>query len=214
MSVTHHPAEELLIAYAGGVADEGTSLVIATHLALCPMCRRTVASAEAAGGALLSGMTPAPLGNAALKNVLSRLDEQTKPFEHAPPAKAAIFPEPLRSYFGGDLERVKWISVTKGISVKPVFRHGATRVQLIRSLPGAGVGIHSHRGEELTLVLEGGFTDVTGHYLRGDLQTADPSLTHRPMTDEGGPCISLAVTGARLRFTSPLVGLLAKFYGF
>jgi putative transcriptional regulator len=213
MSVTHHPAEELLIAYAGGAADEGISLVIATHLALCPMCRRTVASAEAAGGALLSEMAPAPLGNAALNNVMSRLDEQVKQGAVSAP-KSVIFPEPLRSYLGGDLQNVKWVSITKGISMKPVFRHGATRVQLIRSLPGAGVGIHSHRGEELTLVLEGGFTDTTGHYLRGDLQTADPSLTHRPMADEGGPCISLAVTGARLRFTSPLVGLLAKFYGF
>jgi putative transcriptional regulator len=213
MSVTHHPAGELLIAYAGGAADEGTSLVIATHLALCPACRRIVASAEAAGGVLLSDMNPVALGNSALSNVLSRLDGQEKSFEPAP-VKSAIFPEPLRSYLGGDLQNVKWVSVTKGISVKPVFRRGSTRVQLIRSLPGAGVGIHSHRGEELTLVLEGGFTDVTGHYLRGDLQTADGSLTHRPMADEGGPCVSLAVTGAPLKFASSLVGLLAKFYGF
>lgn len=214
MSITHHPAEELLIAYAGGGADEGTSLVIATHLALCPACRSVVASAEATGGALLSEMNPVPLGETALNNVLSRLKQQDALFQPAPPVKHAIFPEPLRSYLGGDLERVKWTSVTKGISVKPVFRHGATRVQLIRSLPGAGVGVHSHRGEELTLVLEGGFTDTTGHYLRGDLQTADPALTHRPMADDGGPCISLAVTGAPLRFVRPLVGLLAKFYGF
>ena len=36
-------------------------------------------------------------------------------------------------------------------------------------------------GTELTLVLAGGFSDETGHFLRGDLAEADASVDHRPV---------------------------------
>ena len=79
-------------------------------------------------------------------------------------------------------------------------------MQLIRTAPGAGVGTHTHRGEELTLVLTGGFTDATGSYRRGDLQTTTPEIVHRPVTDDDGTCITLAMTDAPLKFMSPVVG--------
>ena len=38
----HHPDEALLLEYAGGGLTESIALVVATHLALCPICRRMV----------------------------------------------------------------------------------------------------------------------------------------------------------------------------
>ena len=46
---SHHPEPALLMEYASGASPEPFSLVIATHLALCPECRRSVAELEAAG---------------------------------------------------------------------------------------------------------------------------------------------------------------------
>ena len=40
VSVRHHPDDELLLDYASGALGEAESLVIATHMALCPICRR------------------------------------------------------------------------------------------------------------------------------------------------------------------------------
>lgn len=214
MSVAHHPGEDLLIAYASGAADEALSLIVATHLALCPQCRRTVHAAEAAGGALLADVTPSQISDGALKAVLSRLDE---PVPQAMPAAsspiASNVPEPLRSYIGGSLDAVSWIPVTRGLSFKPLFHRGQSRAQLIRSAPGSGVAMHTHRGEEFTLVLEGGFTDTTGHYLRGDLQSASPEIEHRPIADEDGYCITLAVVDAPLAFRSRAVAVLARMMG-
>ncbi|HEX3675071.1 MAG TPA: ChrR family anti-sigma-E factor [Rhizomicrobium sp.] len=215
MTATHHPADELLLAHASGASDEALSLIVGTHLALCPECRAKVAHMESLGGAILSDLPPAAISDSALNSVMSRLD--AAPVEtrapRAVPARYAA-PEPLRSYLNGDLDRVRWTMVGPGISYKPLFKAGAGRAQLIRSRPGRGVGTHSHGGEELTLVLTGGFTDVTGHYRRGDLQTADDSILHRPLADPGEDCIVLAVSNAPLRFSNAAVGLLGKLFGF
>jgi putative transcriptional regulator len=213
--IAHHPSDELLLAHASGSSDEATSLIVATHLALCPACRRKVAKAEFIGGALLSDVEPAAMSGNALDSVLSRLD---KVVQEASPVRSAgksfVAPEPLRSYLGGDIGGVKWRSIVPGISYRPLFRKGGADARLIRSRPGHGVGVHTHHGEEFTLCLAGGYTDQTGTFARGDLQTADPSLSHRPMADEGEDCIVLAVSDAPLKFQNGAIGLLAKFFGF
>jgi putative transcriptional regulator len=216
MSATHHPSEELLLAHACGAADEALSLIVATHLALCPQCRAKVAKMESLGGAILSDIEPAAISDNALRAVMARLN--AAPGEIPAPRASAggpfVAPEPLRSYLGGDLDRVRWRTVGPGISYKPLFRRGPSRAQLIRSRPGRGVGAHSHGGEEFTLVLAGGFTDTTGHYRRGDLQTTDETVLHRPLADDGEDCIVLAVNDAPLKFRSAAVGLLGKIFGF
>jgi len=213
MSIVHHPTDELLLSYAAGATDEATSLIVATHLALCPRCRSTVAKAEAAGGALLESGGSTPLSSGALKSVMSRL---TEPERKAAPAFRAPsnVPEPLRSYIGDDLDAIRWTNIAGGISFKPLFKSGAARAQLIRSRPGAGVGLHTHAGEEFTLCLAGGYTDVTGQYARGDLQSTTPDVLHRPLADEGEDCIVLAVSDAPLVFQNWGIALIAKWFGF
>jgi putative transcriptional regulator len=211
--ITHHPGEELLIAYAAGASDEAVSLIVASHLALCPDCRREVRHAESAGGALLEHMEPSPLSETAVAAVMSRLNG----VESAPAAAArngCKAPEPLRSYLGGDLDSVRWIPVAKGISYRPILKRGRSSAQLVRSTPGHGISLHTHKGEEHSLVLTGGYSDPTGHYLRGDVQTATPEILHHPIAEDGDDCIILAVADAPLAFRNPFVGLLAKLMGY
>ena len=65
-----------------------------------------------------------------------------------------------------------------------------------------------------TVVLQGGYTDVTGQYGPGDFQLTDASLTHSPVADPGEDCINLAVTTAPLKFHSLLQRIAAPFFGF
>lgn len=213
--ITHHPGEELLIAYAAGASDEAVSLIVATHLALCPECRDLVAAAEGAGGALLDDLSPLEISGGALQSVLGRLEDAVAVTAASPPTRNGFkAPEPLRSYLGRDLDGVDWISLSGGISYHPILKSGQSSAQLVRSTPGHGVSMHTHKGEEFSLVLTGGFTDPTGHYLRGDVQTGTPELTHHPITDEGEDCIVLAVNDAPLKFSNPLMTLLSKLHGF
>ena len=216
MTITHHPADELLLSYAAGATNEAMSLVVATHLALCPVCRRAITNAESVGGAMLQSIPSAALSADALQSVLSRLDDVTllpAALKPAPTSPSRV-PEPLRSYIGADFDALAWKKITNGLSFKPLFDRGSVRSTLIRSKAGSGVYEHTHRGEELTLVLTGGFTDQTGHYLRGDFQTTSPEIHHSLVADEGEDCIVLAMTDAPVRFRNPAVGILAKWFRF
>lgn len=213
MTIAHHPADELLLSYAAGATGEATSLIVATHLTFCPSCRRTVAKGEAAGGALLEDGENTPLSCDALQMVMSRLDEPAPKPIRVPLAPSNV-PVPLRAYIGDDLDAVHWTKIAGGISFKPLFRRGENRVQLIRSKPGSGVGLHTHRGEEFTLCLAGGYTDVTGEYARGDWQSTTPDILHRPLADTDEDCIVLAVSEGPLRFSNLIVGLIGRWFGF
>ncbi|MGL1147904.1 zf-HC2 domain-containing protein, partial [Vibrio parahaemolyticus] len=70
-AIVHHPSNSLLLDYAAGTLDEASSLLIATHLTLCPHCRREVAAAEAIGGSLLDDLPAAPLRPGALDAVMA-----------------------------------------------------------------------------------------------------------------------------------------------
>src|SRR5262249_6988131 len=110
MMPTHHPTEELLFDYAAGTAYEAQGLVVATHLALCPGCRRKVRELETIGGALLDQLaaTPTP---PALEALLGRLDEPEPPTAAGPAFDAVtrrLVPAPLRAYLGANLKDITW----------------------------------------------------------------------------------------------------------
>ncbi|MDB5739150.1 MAG: chrR [Alphaproteobacteria bacterium] len=210
----HHPDDDILLAYASGVSDEATGLVIATHLAFCAQCRASVSLMETVGGGLLDALPPAPLAETAFAATMARLDS-APPF--ARPARTASrdgTPEPLRSYLGGDLSSVRWRRMGPRLAYLPLLRRGGTSAKLLRGSPGTEVGAHTHRGLELTLVLKGGFTDVTGNYGPGDLQVADGSLRHSPIADPGEDCINLAVTTDSLRFENWIQKIAGPIFGF
>ena len=47
MSAQYHLSDELLLSYSAGTLDEASSLLVATHLALCPHCRSRNLAADA-----------------------------------------------------------------------------------------------------------------------------------------------------------------------
>jgi len=213
MSITHHPGEELLIAYAAGGAGEAVSLLVASHLSLCADCRAVVSRAEAAGGTLLSGIAPVALERNAYQSVLARLDKPSAEILRSAKIASEV-PAPLQVYVGGDFGALDWRHITAGLAYFPLPTKGRTRARLIRAYPGAGVASHSHRGEEWTLVLTGSFTDATGNYRAGDVQSATPQVRHKPVADPGPACINLVVTDAPLIFEGLLPKIVGKFFGF
>jgi putative transcriptional regulator len=210
----HHPPEELLLDYAAGSLHEPAALVVATHLALCPDCRRRTRAFEAVGGELLETLPAVPT-RGGVEAVLARLDEP----EPAGPAAAALddetrrlVPEPLRGYLGASLRDLAWRKVTRGFDQVelPLPRPGyATR--LLRIRPGAALPRHTHGGSESVLVLDGGFSDERGHYARGDLALSDARVVHRPVADPDGDCLCLIVIEGPVKFAGALGRLLNMF---
>lgn len=213
-SIHHHPDESLLLAYAAGGCDEVTGLIVATHMAFCGQCRAAVRLMEKVGGGLLETLPASALSDNALAATLARLDEAV-PVSPAPRTSSEDgTPEPLRGYLGGDLSRVRWRRMGPSLAYLPLLKRGAVSAKLLRGAPGTEVGTHSHRGLEYTLVLSGGFSDVTGRYGPGDLQVANHAVRHSPIADPDGDCINLAVTTAPLKFENLIQKIAGPLFGF
>lgn len=219
MSIKHHPSDELLMDYASGAAAEAWGLAIATHLALCPRCRRAVSDMETVGGGMLDAISPEPMADEALDAVLARLDSAVEDVS-APRLSPAtggskpVLPQPLRDYVGGDVDELSWQRLGLGAYqlLIPTGNAG-TSARLLRIPAGRPVPAHSHGGLELTLVLAGAFSDATGQYGKGDFQEADENIEHQPHAAPGEDCICLAVTDAPLRFKSIAARLVQPLLG-
>lgn len=208
--IQHHVSEDLLLEYAAGGLDEGASLLVACHVALCESCRALVAEAEALGGALLDGAAPEALAEDAAATVLARLE--AKPV--AAPARVGgdkRLPLPLRRYVGEAGER--WQTMAPG--AKQLLLHTSPRstARLLRFAPGVRVPEHTHSGRELTLVVTGAYRDSFGTFGRGDVAEHDDRVMHQPTVTDDAECIALAVTDAPLRFRNPLMRLVQPILG-
>lgn len=221
MNINHHPNEELLLDYASGALGEGWSLAVATHLALCPACRREVERLETLGGGMIEDTAPGALSDNLLDAVWARIDEAPEDVsEAAPDAPAAasgpapVLPQPLRGYLGGDLPDLKWQRLGLGAHQILIPTDGESVTARLLLIPaGRPVPQHSHRGMELTLVLAGAFSDTTGAYGRGDFQEADEELEHQPRAAPGEDCICLAITDAPLRFSGSFMRVVQPLLG-
>jgi putative transcriptional regulator len=166
--------------------------------------------AEAVGGALLDELPPTPLAPGALQRVTERLGGDAGGPARAPEAQrtSAYHAEAAAVPLGLRDARLRWLA--------PGLRHavllrGPTdgTLRLLRVRPGTALPRHAHRGTELTLVLEGAFSDETGRYGPGDLAEVEGETSHRPVAEQGADCVCLIATEGRLRFG----GLLGTLFG-
>jgi putative transcriptional regulator len=187
------------------------ALILGTHLSFCALCRQQVARQEEIGGALLEELAPVAMSEGALEKIMAQLDE---PETSRHQASNDNTPAPLRAALGRDLSEVRWRRMGPRLSYATLYRRGPVAVRLLRGTPGAAVGPHRHRGMEYTLVLRGGYTDVTGSYGPGDFQVASADLHHNPVVDPEEDCINLSVTTGTLAFDSLAQGIIACAFGF
>lgn len=219
MTVKYHVLEETLLAYAAGELDNASSLLVATHLALCPRCRRTAGVGEEIGGALIEGVTPAKMGSDALDNVMARLEEMTpekafKPVATQVRGATPVLPEPLRSRVGGDVDSLRWRRLGPGVhQVRLDDKSGGPSMRLLKIASGRSVPEHGHAGAEMTMVLAGGFSDAGRSFARGDIEWADADVVHQPVADDGEDCICLTVTDGPLKFFDVIGRLAQPFVG-
>ena len=213
--IVHHPSNSLLLDYAAGTLDEASSLLVATHLTLCPECRYEVAAAEAIGGSLLDDLPAAPLKAGALDAVMARLGNFTENHALLDVQVSPWLPRPLMERLGGDdPSRWKWRWLGPGVAdLALVNDRDRPAARMVRLAPGASLPPHDHAGRELTLVLRGAFGDRFGRFGPGDVEETYPDMHHEPVALAGDVCIGLVVTDARLRFDGIIARAMQTFNG-
>ena len=210
IDIKHHLTDNLLMAYSAGILPEGFNLVVATHISFCDECRAHMHEFDAVGGAIMAAEDPIAMSDNSFSATLDLIENSDvlTPFRHI---SSGSFPTPLQEYVGGDLDAVKWRKVGGGVRQAILKTDKSTSVRLLHIPAGAAVPDHGHRGTELTLVLQGAFSDKTDSFYKGDIEVATEDLNHQPIAEMGEDCICLAATDAPLRFNSLIPRLLQPF---
>lgn len=127
-------------------------------------------------------------------------------------------PQMLQRLSGQRLSEIKWKMLALGVSIHDIIGNRTTkdqeRLYLLRAKGGKKMPVHSHNGEEWTLVLTGGYEAEGVMYNRGDLHISNDNDEHAPHIAEGEDCICLVMTQARIKMKSlvprlvqPLIGI-------
>lgn len=206
-AITHHIPDAMLAAYVSGNLPHAFAVVVAAHVSLCEECRAAIEAHQAVGGTVLEVSEAVALSENAKADILAQLDA---PYAPAPVYKrSGVFPGPVMEALKGKPPR--WKALGMGVRQDILSDDKAGSLRLLYIPPGRAVPNHGHNGVELTLVLQGSFSDETGQFRIGDVEVADEQLDHTPIADTGAACICLAATDAPLRFRSLVPRLLQPF---
>lgn len=198
-----HPELDLLTEHAAGNLPLAQAACVSAHMNYCEQCRRTSSQLQTLGSVLFGNLQGVPVGEAQLDAVLARLDDEP-PLSYASSRRetAGRTPAILQRLMSGDFTDLAWKKITSSLSIS-YLKTGDRGYEfaLYHIKAGGRIPEHTHRGSEMTLVLEGGFSDADGSYHQGDFILREPSDVHAPTAVQSEDCICLAVLDAPLRFT-------------
>ena len=200
--VKHHPDTNTLLEFAASSLPAAQSVVVSTHLQFCSECRQRLAQLESLGATMLENAEPVDINPSVFDNVLARLDEVEED-RAANDASASTLSWTVKQIRKGNLDQLQWKKVTRSLRIADLGEiDGAAEFSLYHIAEGGRIPQHNHSGTEMTLVLQGGFSDEGGSYHAGDFITREAGDIHAPTALSGGDCICLAVLESPLRFTS------------
>ena len=205
--VTHHIPEAMIRDWSAGRLHPAFGTIVAAHVSLCDDCRALAEAEDMLGGALMEQQDGIAVAEATRARLMASLDLPP------PPARigaSGIFPAAVMEALGGNPP--KWRMLGGGIRQQILIADAGASLRLLYIPPGRAVPEHGHGGQELTLVLQGSFTDSEGQFRRGDVECAHDEINHQPVAGMAEACICLAATDAPLRFRAALPRLLQPIF--
>ena len=226
--INHHPSPEWLQAFVAGELEPALAMVISSHVELCPQCKAHCAALEQqlAQHCWFDDETSLALPSTS-EALLTQHDEQSGIFGGADddgfaammakitelPEEPAVAEPPLAQVtikqqqyqLPRALRHVAvddWLTLGKVARARVPVCGETLRSALIHIEAGGVVPQHTHKGFEITLLLDGSFVDDDGEYQAGDFIYRDASHQHQPRSEQG--CLCLTVVSDSLQFTQGL----------
>ena len=236
--MSHRPDIHWLTDYAAGTLPLSQALCVAVHLSLCPESRKQVEQLNSLGAIMftnaINDSNSEPLTtefpdddhdsiNQELRSkvfdLIGKNDIKRQPSSvtASPSAndaynKAELLPHCLEKLIPEGIDQLDWKKLGTALSVARLPAGDNLReVALHKIKAGGRVSNHDHRGREVTVVLQGSFSDQNGLYLPGDFLVKEAGEEHRPIASEDAECICLSVLEAPVKFTGPITSLINPF---
>lgn len=229
--IKHHPKIELLSAFVAGELPASLSAAIAIHTDMCPTCQEFIEkeTLKAANKSFNSDDISVlelidTQHNAFETDNLATLDFDTmiasitdnaavqkkiKPLEKIIKIKGSEYILPLVI---NNMELSSWSGLGKISRSRINLNEGDIHTSLLHLDAGGSVPEHTHKGYEVTLLLDGHFKDEMGSYNPGDFIMLDSNHKHNPITESG--CLCFTVVSDSLHFTKGLNKLLNPIGSF
>lgn len=217
----YHPENDQLLSLYLGHASQGESLILKAHAELCVQCQQTLSMFDTLGGILLDETAPVVMRDDALERAMARLDRvlDVNDEEHVV-VGSHIMPDCLKSF---DLPSVlqkasyqKQKKIGNDVWLMPLdksYQNDGSKTYLMYVAPGMTMPLHDHKGTEITLVLDGSFSDHKGHYQAGDLLINEPGDIHAPAIGGDDGCLCLFTARAPIAPKTLFGKLLQPFAG-
>lgn len=221
--IKHHPTFGLIQSFVNGDLPASLSAAIAIHADMCPKCQQQITQlteqvAEASfEEAFLDGLFVEDTANDTVNDVetinfddmIERITHSSELTQVKPQIEkkvvfnnnAYLLPKPLHN-----MTLSKAVNIGKLSRARIQLNENEIRTSLLQIQPGGGVPEHTHKGFELTLLLDGSFHDEKGVYVKGDFIMLDASHTHHPVSEQG--CLCYTVANDALYFTQGINKLL------
>jgi putative transcriptional regulator len=223
--IKHHPNDAILKNFVDGTLADSVSLIVSSHVELCEHCQAKVQqlTANAADSVFddQQTVTSNEMDSFLTDDIdfdfdvidqitadLSQSIEVESKAEQVTVADTTFtIPRALSS-----IARKDWMNIGKISRARRDVEDDAHHTSLLHIDKDGQVPCHTHKGFEITLLLEGSFEDEMGVYNKGDFIWLDGNHTHQPATKEG--CVCLTVSSDALYFTkgvSQLFNPLGKY---
>jgi putative transcriptional regulator len=209
--VNRHPQSELLLEYCSGSLALAPSIAVTTHLQFCEHCGGAVKSLERIGGDFLDQTEAVPVSDDLFGKVLQGIEQDAGDSGSAitTPAltqKVAIdeIAQSLPQYVQKLLPQgeLAWGYLSPSLRIANVGVGDDNHELAIHRIKAGGKAPqHSHRGQEITVVLTGTFSDEGGIYQPGDFVVREQGDVHRPIASQNEDCICLSVLAAPIKLT-------------
>jgi putative transcriptional regulator len=197
----HHPSKDFLMEHAAGSLPVAQAACVSAHLSYCERCRQVNKQLETVGGVMLERLEPVSVSESVLDAVLGRLQDPA-PLAYTKQTEPKDMPSLLERLINGDFSQLTWKRVTRSLSISYLSTGDSNfEFALYKISAGGRIPEHTHGGSEMTLVLDGGFSDGSDTYHPGDFVFRSAEDIHAPVALDGEDCICLAVLDAPLRFT-------------
>jgi putative transcriptional regulator len=209
MKITHHLDDATLMSCAAGSQPEALAAVGSSHLAVCPRCRVELKKHAVIGEALFENLSPEPV-------TLSAAVAAMRAGEAAvTEAVGGDMPAALHAALNGHFDHVPWRRVAAGVWHCPIsLSEGVSGdLRLVKVAPGTKLPKHGHGGSELTLILDGSYTDEFGTFRCGDVADLGDDVEHCPVADPVHGCICLTESDEKPRFKGMFARLLQPLAG-
>lgn len=212
--ISLHPTQQQLLEFVEGNSTSAMSLVISAHVDMCPQCRANVDELqEKVSEELFSQASEVPEFAEMLANITQM------------PQADRVVPKPVQSTIELDgrhfqlpraLSRYasktgNWSRLIGNLWQAPVDLGPIGKANFIFMEKGGRVPEHTHKGSELTLVIDGEFSDELANYDSGDFILMDSNHIHAPHSESEEGCLVFSIVDKPLHFTSGLARLLNPF---